>query len=160
MTESEGTVPDEGDTSWKREKYARGHRKQAILRDLAEGMMTQTAIAEKYGVTRGRISQLANWPEHRRIIDEMKKNLDDQFAGMWVAQKKHRIADYQQQIEDIDETMRNALTVDPALVRARAALVRSVAEEMAQLPNRVTVQVQKRRVENLLDGVDTDKDLT
>lgn len=143
-----------------REKWARGHRKQLILRDLAEGKMTYGKIAEKFGISVSRVSDIARWPASREIIEAMRQDLEDQFAGLWVAKKQNRIADYEQQIEDIDETMRNALTVDPALVRARAALVRSVAEEMAQLPNRVTVQVQKRRVENLLDGVDTDKDLT
>lgn len=145
---------DPSDTSWMRQPYARGHRKHALLRDVAEAKLTQYEIAAKYGVSQPRISQMASHPTNAAIIAEIRANLDDEFAGIWIAQKKNRINEYRQMAEDIDTALSEMAVPDATLLRVRQTALRNVAEELAQLPNRVTVQNVDKRVNYSFDGVD------
>lgn len=151
MTDDENRWIDDGEEdpgSWQRRPWGRGWRKQQMLRDLAEGKMTQSEIGRKYGVSQQRICAVANWTPNKVIIEEIRANLEDKFAGMWIAQKEARVAEYQ---ADAD---RFANTDDPALARVRQAALRNVAEELAQLPNRVTVQHERKTVNYTVDGAD------
>lgn len=122
-----------------KQPWARGHRKLSILRDLASQTMTQSVIAEKYGITQGAVSLFSRAPANAAAIAEMRKDLEDKFAGMWIAQKDARIAAYQQMAEDVQEALASG-GMDSALAKVHLTAIKSVAEEMGQLPNRVTVE--------------------
>lgn len=106
--------------------------------------LSQSQLAEKYGVTQPAISQFA--ARHKAEIDEVKDDIENEFAGLWIANKADRLATYQEQAE------RLAGTDDPACVRAVQNALRQVAEEMGHIPNRVDVRADVRRTNYLIDG--------
>lgn len=133
-----GNMSPEEEAAVLKQPWARGYRRHSMLRDLAEQKMSQNAIATKHGVTSGAMSLFARTPSNMVIIEEMRKNLEDKFAGIWIAQKEARILEYQQLVVDLEEALSGG--ADAALVRAKMIALKSVAEEMGQLPNRVTME--------------------
>jgi len=132
---------------------------------------TNADLARKYGVERAAIGKFAK--RYATEIDEVKAQIEDEMAGLWIAMKKARIAEYQQSLEDINDLL--ALDLDPetapretadenelvivgaklpALLKAKATVLHQVAEEMGQLPARVQVNVNDQRVNYVIEGVD------
>lgn len=130
----------EDDDAWRKQRWARGHRKLALIRALAENNRTQEQIAEDFGITQQGVSKFL--VRHREQIEQQRADLDDHFAAVWIAQKQNRVVEYQQLIDDLAEKVAEG-DVDPALLRTYATLLRSVAEEMGQLPSRAVVQINK-----------------
>src|SRR6187455_3178390 len=79
----------------------------ALIRDLAEGHMTQRRLAQKYDCVQSAISEFKL--RHQADIDYLKENLEDKLAGLWVAHKVNRIAAYQQDAEINDAEIAKAL---------------------------------------------------
>lgn len=69
----------------------RPYQRHEIYRLLAEGKMTQKEIAERYGVTPQAISHLSIQEAAR--IQTIREDFENEFAGMWIANKKARIAE-------------------------------------------------------------------
>jgi hypothetical protein len=138
-------------------KLERGRVKLALIRDLAAGDETQTMLAAKYGVDQGSISKFAS--RHAIEIQGVIGKLDDRFAGLWIADKANRIAEYQQMIADIDAIVEASTVdgrvniVDADVLRTKLATLRQVAEELGQLPARVTVK-HEGAVKMIVEGVD------
>jgi len=127
------------------------HRQREVIREIAAGELTHAAIAARWGVTRQAITALAG--HHAREIDEIRANLDDEFAGLWAASKQNRIAAYQDEIERLD-TNRNANHHEWS--KARQAALRAVADELGQIPARMTLTMTGT-VTHRLVGVDVDE---
>lgn len=116
---------------------------------LAAGEHTQGQIAELLGVTQQAISLFAK--REAEAVVEVQKNLDDEFAGLWIAQKENRIAEYEALMEDLATADHS----DPAVVRAKALALKSVAEELGHLPGRLTVSGQlDTQTRYTINGVD------
>lgn len=139
-----------------------GAVKLRLCRELALKEVTRTALAKKYGVTSAAITLFAQ--RHKTIIDEMIKDIDNEFAGILIADKAKRIAEYQADVDLVnatvhgtgegDETDRVEPVADPALLRVKHRALRQVAEEMGHLPARVNVQVTGQSVTYVVEGVD------
>lgn len=172
-----------------------------VIADLAEGTMTQAEIGRKYGVTQSSVSEFAD--RHHAEVESKRAHLADEFHGMWIADKRARVAVLQQQVEGAELLMAMALELVREAARrgvkvgellesaedegaalsgaelakleteqdkvANTALgnylklgkgqreaMRNVAEELAQLPNRPTVQIQTERIEHVYVGIDMD----
>lgn len=110
--------------------------RRQLCRELATGE-TQAALGRKYGVTRGAISAFAK--RHASEIDAIKADLDNEFAGLWVAQKAARIAAMQADLEMSLENEEYAAHYEQ--VRTRTQIHRAIAEELGQLPPRATIAV-------------------
>lgn len=164
--------------SAKRIRYPleRGWTKWRLIRDLASMDRTKAQLSRAYGVTTSAITQFSQ--RHAVEIDEVKAAIEDEMAGLWIAQKRARLAEYQQDLEDLAELM--ALDMDPdtapreaadpddpdstivvkvgtdvpAISRARSRILKQVAEEMGHLPARVQVNVNDQRVNYSVEGVD------
>ena len=126
-----------------------------VLTLLAEGDHTQQQIADMFGVSQARISQLNR--EHADRIQQMRDDADNEFAGLWVAHKKNRLANYQEDLDAIEAAIEqhkkfNADTV--ALVRLRDKIQRAVAEELGQIPNKMSVKSDNKHVRYTLEGID------
>ena len=95
-----------------------GLNKRRVIRDLALTAMTQQELADKYGVTRAAISafKMRNAEE----IAAVAADADNEYAGIWIADKANRLTAY----GEIYEAMQ---------------ALKSVAEEMGQLPTRLQV---------------------
>lgn len=126
-------------------RLERGRHKLALIRELAAGER-QTILAAKYGVTQGSISEFAK--RHAVEIERVVGKLDDEFAGLWIANKAARIAEYEQMVADIDAIVEASTVdgrvniVDADVLRTKLATLRQVAEELGQLPARITHKVE------------------
>lgn len=114
-------------------KLERGWAKSRLILDLATREHKQTDLAAKYGCTQSAISQFAN--KHFDEIEGRRAYLDDEWADLWIADKKNRVAEYQDDVEAINEALDTEK--DPQLLRAKLAIMRQVAEELGQLKSQV-----------------------
>lgn len=136
----------------------RGHIALQLIRELAIGTLTQDELADKYEVTQPAISLFNK--RNAEAIAQVKANLDDEFAGMWIAQKQNRVKVYQDDVERIAEQQETGVP-QPLLIgllRLKQAALKSVAEELGQLPGRVHISVQGD-AKYSVEGVDV-KDIT
>ena len=123
--------------------------KRKLVRELAHGEMNQTQLAEKYDVDPSAISHFAK--RNRDEIEAVRKDMDDEFAGLLITQKANRLSAYEQ----IFERAMTAVTKIAANGRVAydengnpikefagelaAKVLKQAAEEMGQLPNRVSL---------------------
>lgn len=119
----------------KRGKLEAGWQHHQLVHDLAAMDQTQVQLAQKYGVGQPAISQFA--ARHADEITARKERIDDEFFGLWVASKRHRVAEYQADVEAINEALDDE--ADEKLLRAKLAIMRQVAEELGQLKTQVEV---------------------
>lgn len=115
------------------------------MRELAAGEKTQTELAREYGCTQAAVSTFAS--RHEEEIDALRDKLDDEWAGLWVANKRDRLAVYQSDIELLDELGLS----DEKMAALKAKLLRQVAEEVGDL--RADVNVTGRILHHVLEGV-------
>lgn len=140
----------------------RGYIKVDLIRDLAQGDQTQIVLAQKYGVTQGAISQFAS--RHAEEIGAVRADLDNEFAGIWIASKRKRLGALSgeadrlytmledEQAKPKDQQDYRAIT---ALTRELRSTARNVAEELGELKTTVALDASVLRIE--LHGVDEDK---
>jgi predicted transcriptional regulator len=128
-----------------------GHRKLAgwkklkLIRELALTGRTQVDLAEEFEVSQPTISYFAS--KHAAEIAEIRANAEDDFAGLWIAKKKNRLAEYQKDVDEVNE-----LPPDPALKRIKHNALKSVAEELGALKTNVDATITYK-----VEGVDTEK---
>jgi hypothetical protein len=120
----------------------RGWQRVALLRDLALAEMTILEIAVKYG--RAESTMYAWKRNHAAEIDAIRDDAANEFAGLWVAQKVNRVAEYQGDIESLDES---------GDIAQKHKALRAVAEELGQLTSKAEIQAS---VVYQVEGVDTE----
>lgn len=136
-----------------RQRAVKGHLERGwvahrLIRDFALGEKTGTQLAEQYGVSVTAISQFKK--RHALEIEEVRNNLADEYAGVWVAQKIDRIREYQQAAEKM------AQGSSPRNAEVLVSILKAVAEELGQLPARTQVQVNTANVTYEIVGIDPD----
>lgn len=125
-----------------------GLKKRKLVRELALGELNQTQLAERYDVTPSAISHFAK--RNRDEIEAVRANIDDEFAGLLIAQKAHRLGVLEHLLDValtptpkvapsgrvvyVDDKMVEEIAGDLA-----AKVIKQAAEEMGQLPNRITL---------------------
>lgn len=125
-------------------KLERGYVKAQLLRALATGEHSQSELARRHDVSPAAVSQFAS--RHAERIADIASRLDDEFAHLWAAQKANRLAELQQDIEDVEALLNNEDNAVKAGVswaevkRIKQAAIRAIAEETGQLPGRVQVE--------------------
>lgn len=133
--------------------YARGYRKYCMILDLADGVLSQERIAEKYGITQVAVSKFAG--RNADAIDAARKKLEDGVAQYWIAKKEARMAVYQGSVEhlsDLAELVEDEKV--PGVYRVMYTGLRNAAEELGHLsPKEVPVSGQ---LTVRLEGVDTE----
>lgn len=131
-----------------------GIKRLQVMREIAVGEMTQTALAAKYGVSQSAVSQFSS--RYADEIADIRADMANEFAGILIAQKANRLALYQELAEialtptpklatngktvtvlNADGEPETVMEVD---VRAAAQVAKQAAEEMGQLPTRLQVQ--------------------
>jgi transcriptional regulator with XRE-family HTH domain len=131
--------------------------KRQVIRDIALGTMSQSQLGEKYGVSQPAISQFAK--RNAEEIEAVRSKADDEFAGLLIAAKQNRLAAYQDlyeialkpqpKISPSGKLVKEWITdedgqqveviVQEVDVRAAAQMLKQAAEELGQLPNRLTL---------------------
>lgn len=129
----------------------RGWVKHRLIRDFAIGEKTGQDMAIEYGVSQNSISIFKK--RYSLEIEEVKNNLADEYAGVWVAKKLDRIREYQNAAEKMasGESARS----QEVLVN----ILKAVAEELGDLPARQQVHVSGESVTYAVIGI-TPEDLT
>ncbi len=148
--------PDEGEEQ-KRSRYRlKGYIAAKLIRELAIDEKTQVVLAEEYGVAQSTVASFKK--KHLQRIEEVRDALADEFAGLWITMKANRLAEYQSDVEAINEKTQASKTTmaDSEMLRTKASLLKSVAEELGQLPGRAQVVINTPVVHEIY-GLDTDK---
>jgi predicted transcriptional regulator len=135
----------------------RPHVRLKLIRELAKGELSQSELARRHGVTPGAMTRFVQ--RHAERIAEVAGKLDDEFAGLWVAEKANRLAVLQHQVEQIADTMGDPDAAAKAGVgaaemhRVQQQALRAIADELGQIPARVQVQ-HSGSLSVQLNGVD------
>lgn len=144
-------VPDSDEAPYRpRNPLTRPWVMRKLMRELAIGEKTQAVLAEEYGVSQPAISIFGS--RHREAIEAIRTRMDDEFAGLWIANKANRLIAYQSDVEMIEDL--NAKTPDSEWTRIRHRALRNVAEEMGHLPPRVAiVNNNQARIDYHVSGI-------
>lgn len=145
VTEETARVHDSGSHGIPR------YRIHELCRELAAGEVKRAELARKYGVSRTAITKFAQ--RHKGRIAEIKAHLDDEYAGLWIAQKQNRIAAL---MADYEATLEHYRGDHHEWVKARTAIAHAVAEELGQLPNKSNLTIGGT-VRHELVGVDVNE---
>jgi hypothetical protein len=120
------------------EKVLRGHQERMLKLDLAKGDLSQEKLGKKYGVTGPAIHHFKE--RHLDAIMEIKAQLDngvrEEVAGLWIADKGNRIAEYQRQMDLLAEQLEDG-SLEPSdfrgAMKVQQQALRNVAEELGDL---------------------------
>lgn len=140
--------------------------RRQVIRDVAHGGMSQTKLAEKYGVSQQAISQFCQ--RHAQEIEAVRAAADEEFAGILIAQKETRLAAYQDLYEAAvaERPVHDARTgrvmvgndglpIMESDGNLAAKVLKQAAEELGQLPNRLTLAGEVGVKTNyVIDGID------
>lgn len=124
----------------------KGHVRAQLIRDLAMGDKTAGQLAEIYGVSRSSVSMFKG--RHMTEIEQVSANLADQYADLWIASKRSRLAELQVAAEKLAEKP------DARSAEVLAKLLKDAAEELGDLPVRPGVQINQANVTYQIEGVD------
>lgn len=136
------------DTPARKGHLDRGWVKHRLIRDYALGEKTGAQLAKEYGVSQTSMSLFKK--RHAMDIEEVRNNLADEYAGVWVAKKIERIREYQEAAEKM------AVGTSPRNAEVLTSILKAVAEELGQLPARQQVNVSTENVTYQIVGIDLD----
>lgn len=128
-----------------------GWKRHRLLRDLAEllpvdGTETEQLeklqpVADKYRCAAKKV--LTFLQENLYVVEEVKADADNEFAGLWITDRAVRIAAHEQFVQDIEDALDAGWSDDPQvyikLRRLQQLSLRYVEESLGQLPNRITI---------------------
>lgn len=124
------------------------HRRLAMIHDLA-GSLSQADVARKYNLSPNAVNHYAE--RHAEEIQAVREDPDNEFAALWIARKKNRLAQYQKIHDDFDA--RENLDADVKVARVKMDVLHRVAEEMGHLPTKSQVEVTTKQVHYTIEGV-------
>lgn len=131
-----------------RDPLERPWNRRALQCDLAYTDTDQRTLAAKYGVTQPAVSAFKI--RHQAQIDFLRMEEQNKLAGLALAEQANRIETYQEMLDLV-------IDKDPKLA---ARILRSIAEELGQLPSRSVVITQNiTPTKYTVEGVDPE-DLT
>lgn len=128
-----------------------GQLRWEVMRALARGDDQQT-VADAYSVGIDTVKKFA--VRYAATIKKIAIATDNEYAGVWIADKRERILSLQDDVEAIDQSMiltddngdavlnadgSSMRGVDDKLLRVKHAALRQVAEEMGDLKQSVDV---------------------
>lgn len=129
----------------RRNHLERGWVKHRLIRDFALGEKTGQQMAAEYGCSATSISAFKK--RNLMAIEEVRNNLADEYAGVWVAEKLKRIQEYQEAAEKM------AAGNSPRNQEVLTTILKAVAEELGQLPARAQVNVSTENVTYQVVGI-------
>lgn len=141
-------MTDELDVQKRRVILEKPWVKPELIRYLAEGKKSQVELSEMYGVGQSSIAEFKrrHLPEIQRLRNDMNDKLNDEFTGLWLAEKRARLFDLQHQIEALHD-----LPVTARTAEVIGILLRKAAEELGQITtsNKVEMDVVRYEIANI-----------
>lgn len=126
----------------------RGWVRHRLIREIALGEKRNMDLAAEYGVSSTSISNFKN--RYAMEIEEVRNNLADEYAGLWVAKKVQRINELQQAAEKM------AVGTSPRNAEVLVTILKAAAEELGQLPARTQVNISNEITTYEIVGIDPD----
>lgn len=81
----------------------RGQVAYGLIRDLAEGTQSNARLARKYDVD---VKSVANFKaKNAERIAAVAADMENEFAGLWSAEKRRRIAEYEQDVALVNDSI-------------------------------------------------------
>lgn len=133
-------------TPARRGHLTRGWVKQKLIKELALGVKMQSVLAEEYGVSKNSISLFKK--RYAMEIEEAKKDLANEYAGNWIADKRNRLAELEA------AATKMAKGSSPRDAEVLVGILRAASEELGQLPARTQINVSTENVTYQIVGVD------
>jgi hypothetical protein len=162
-----------------RYKLERGWRKRWLILQLASAEASGATLAHALGVNHSSVYTFAR--RHAGEIADVRADLEREFVALWIADKRNRLAEYQQDVEDVNDVVGRAMEpaqpkeldpLDPGDLAAREeafggsdipnwlrvkhAALKAAAEELGQIPNRVQMDLTGTVLTYELVGADLD----
>jgi hypothetical protein len=145
----------------------RGHIRLKLIRELAMDVVTQQELAKRFGVDQNTIRTFRdrNEDDIREVRDSLLQEVVSETAGLWISKKANRIAEYQEDVEKLNESLARWVPgadyrLDMAakgLMATKHNALKNVAEELAQLPTRSSApQVDENVFHYTIVGATTD----
>lgn len=153
-----------------------GWLRMELMHGLVRGE-TKQSLSDRLNLNLSTINRVAK--REAETIQRLAEEVANEFTGLWIAEKRNRIAEYQADVDQINRLLVDAAqikaeyefgdddevqsvkitdTATTALMRTKARILRNVGEEMGQLPARTNIQViQPTQVVYHVSGVDLDK---
>ncbi len=139
-----------------------GWRRVALIKDLANGKLGIKVLAQKYEVNPPAIEAFRN--RYADDIEALKAEAATLYDLLWSTEKANRIAEYQQDVDDINyllerlpDKFKGGLT--PSLMAKKHVALKSVSEELGELPPRISAAITPITVSYQIEGITVD-DLT
>ncbi len=123
-----------------RYKLTKAWVRTELIRSLAEGKISQTDLAKRYGVGQSGIAEFKR--RHAVDIERLKDSLNDEWADLWATKKRNRIAE----LECLFDTVSDG-PLTPTVIRELRGILRDIAEEMGDITNKNKVEVDVVRYE-------------
>lgn len=135
---------------------SRPGRRRKVIRELASNDYTKRELAEKYNVSLQAVHQFAR--RHAEEIAAVREDWDNEFAGMWIANKANRLDEYSRQVEMVHEYLAEyGIDEDsPQFLRLQQAALKAVAEELGQIPSKMQISLGDKKITYTIEGVDLD----
>lgn len=134
------------DTTRPRIPLEKGWARARLIRELALQEVPQFQLAEYYGVSESAISAFKR--RHAIEVERIRNNLADEYADLWIADKRSRLAELQKAAEKLAEKP------DARSAEVLSKLLKDAAEELGDLPTRTAVQINQQQVTYEVHGVD------
>lgn len=117
----------------------RGWPKLGLIRDLAFGEFSHAQIAQDLGCKTSDVAEFAS--QHEDEILEVRSALAGKLAietaGLWIAKRQNRLAEYQADVEDLNQYIaelreRGALGTVPhrEALKSKVVMLKAVADEL------------------------------
>lgn len=124
----------------------RGHVKLELMRELAMQSAPHDVVAARFDLKTSEVKSFEdrNYDAIQEIRLALLEEVVNETAGLWISHKAKRIAEYQEDVDLINIRLANLEDEDelePATltaIRTKHNALKSVAEELAQLPTRST----------------------
>jgi hypothetical protein len=120
-----------------------GHVRRQLVIDLAKGDLSNRDLSGKYDIAEDSVNHFARRNEQE--IAAVRRDAADAYAGLWSAEKAMRLAELQQDVDELGEILVKQFEegeVNDKLLARKHKAINMIAEELGQLPTRVTAQVE------------------
>jgi hypothetical protein len=138
-------------------KSIRGRNKLTLLHMLADDELTQEEMGKQLGYTRAMVATFK--ARNLDQIEAIRADRTNEFAGLWIADRKERVAEYEEDVERVKEWLDSGELAPedaPPLLRIKQSALRNTAEELGHLKQHV-VSEERHEVKYITENTDDEE---
>ena len=119
-------------------KLSRPWIKRQLCRDLAISELNQSQLAVKYDCVPSAITEFKK--RNTAEINAIRDDLENEFAGLWAANKANRIKVLEDQLEHVANRIGSGAEDEAGLLRVSQRAIMLIDEVLVHLTARIAVQ--------------------